>query len=165
MVMHKMILTACAALLAGAAAPALAQTYDNSALTGSYHSVHDKSFWSNDQFPKNFSLTIEVTFTASGMDYKSVNDTNKAQLGGNSFHVALDDSITPLPGKPRYNQVRMKQLGPRQFQMLENKDGDVIVGQYWQFSEDGKTLTRWGVGKAPDGMSKAFLETFERVEK
>jgi len=163
--MRGMILTAGAAMLAGASAPAFAEPYDNSALTGSYHSVHAKSFWSNDQFPKNFILTIEVTFTASGMDYKSANDSNKGQVHGNSFHVALDDSITPLPGKARYNQVRMKQLGPRQFQMLENKDGDVIVGQYWQFSGDGKTLTRWGVGKAPDGVSKAFLETFERVEK
>lgn len=163
--MHRAMLTACAALLAGASVPALAETYDNDALSGTYHSVHEKSFWSNDQFPKNFSLTINLTFTASGMDYRSVNDSNKAQLHGNSFHASLDDSITPLPGKARYNQVRIRQLGARQFQVLENKDGDVIVGQFWQFSEDGQTLTRWGVGKAPDGVSKAFLETFERVVK
>ncbi|WP_327194392.1 hypothetical protein [Novosphingobium organovorum] len=41
----------------------------------------------------------------------------------------------------------------------------MIVGQYWVFSSDRKRLTRWGVGKAPDGQSKAFVETFERVEK
>ncbi|WP_313333564.1 hypothetical protein [Sphingobium yanoikuyae] len=163
--MRGMILAACAAMLAGACASASAETYDNATLSGTYHSVHAKSYWSNDQFPANFSLTITLGFSASGMDYQSVNDSNKAQPHGNSFHVALDDSITPLPGKARYNQVRMRQLGPRQFQVLENKDGDVIVGQIWQFSEDGRTLTRWGVGKAPDGVSKAFLETFERVAK
>lgn len=161
---HKMMLSVCAALFA-TGAPAWAQNYDNSALSGSYHSVHEKSFWSNDQFPPNFSLTLDLRFTASGLDYTSANDSNKAQVHGNSFHAALDDSVTPLPGKARYNQVRIRQLGPRTFQVLENKDGDVIVGQYWEFSQDGKTLKRWGVGKAPDGISKAFLETFERVAK
>jgi hypothetical protein len=48
--------------------------------------------------------------------------------------------------------------------VLEQKDGDVIVGQYWRFSPDGKTLVRWGVGKAPDGKSKAFLEWFDRAQ-
>lgn len=164
--MRKTILAAGFVLLAGAILPASAQTaHDNSALSGTYLSVHDKSFWSNGQFPDNFSLTLNLKFTPSGLDYKSANDSNKAQVHGNSFHAPIDDSITPLPGKARYNQIRVRQLGSRQFQVLENKDGDVIVGQIWEFSADGKTLTRWGVGKAPDGVSKAFLETFERVPK
>jgi hypothetical protein len=28
----------------------------------------------------------------------------------------------------------------------------------------GKSLVRWGVGKAPDGKSKAFLEWFDRAK-
>ena len=58
---------------------------------------------------------------------------------------------------------RIRQLGEREFQVLEQLDGDVVIGQYWCFSEDASTLMRWGVGKAPDGGSKAFFETFGRV--
>jgi hypothetical protein len=42
------------------------------------------------------------------------------------------------------------------------KDGDVIVGEFWTFRPDGKTLVRRGVGKSPQGTSRAYQETFIR---
>ena len=82
----------------------------------------------------------------------------------NDFVATLDDQVGPLNDNARYNQIRIKTLGPNTYQVLEQKDGDVIVGQYWEFSKDGKSLVRWGVGKAPDGKSKAFQEWFEKVK-
>ena len=90
-------------------------------------------------------------------------DTNPDKLYINKFDATLDDKPAPITGNARYNEVRIRQLGEREFQVLEQLDGDVVIGQYWCFSEDASTLMRWGVGKAPDGGSKAFFETFGRV--
>ncbi len=142
------------------ATPAFASTHD-----GKWHSVESKSYWSDGQFPKGFSLTIEMKFTDNKLVYHAVNDTRKdGKPYINDFVATLDDVVGPLNDNARFNQIRIRQLGPDEFQVLEQKDGDVIVGQYWQFSKDGKSLVRWGIGKAPDGKSKAFREWFERVE-
>lgn len=138
--------------------------FDNTGLNGSYHSVEAKSYWSNGEFPKGFSLTIDLAFGPDGLHYHSVNDTRKPQLYVTDFNATLDDVAGPLEHNPRFNEIRIRQLDADTFQVLEQKDGDVIVGQYWRFSKDRHMLTRWGVGKAPDGKSKAFLETFERVK-
>jgi len=132
---------------------------------GAFHSVEAKSFWSNGEFPKGFSLTINLKWDSNVLTYHSVNDTNKSgKAYTNDFVVPIDDTVAPINDNPRFNQIRIKRLGPDTFQVLEQKDGDVIVGQYWQFSNAGNTLVRWGVGKAPDGKSKAFQEWFERVK-
>jgi hypothetical protein len=155
--MMKMIVP----LLLAIAAPAAAKS-DHS---GTWHSVESKSFWSNGEFPKGFSLTIQMTFSDNKLVYHAVNDTMKGKPPYiNDFTATLDDQVGPLNDNPRFNQIRIKPLGPDAYQVLEQKDGDVIVGQYWQFSKDGKSLVRWGVGKAPDGKSKAFQEWFERVK-
>lgn len=138
------------------------QAYDNSWLNGAYHSVDAKSYWSDGTFPKGFSATLNLSFGPNALDYRGVNDTNKNKLYINAFEATLDDAVHPISDNPRFNQIRIRQLGAAEFQVLEQKDGDVIVGQHWQFSTDGKTLVRWGVAKAPDGRSKAFLETFKR---
>lgn len=149
-------------LLIAAAAPPSAAKHDHS---GTWRSVESKSFWSNGEFPKGFSLTIQMTFSDNKLVYHAVNDTAKDKPPYiNDFTATLDDQVGPLAGSARYNQIRIKPLGPDSYQVLEQKDGDVIVGQYWQFSADGKSLVRWGVGKAPDGKSKAFQEWFERVK-
>ncbi|MDF0487459.1 hypothetical protein PX554_04905 [Sphingomonas sp. H39-1-10] len=151
-----------APLLLAAAITSPAFAADHS---GTYHSVESKSFWSNGEFPKGFSLTIDLKFSPNTLEYHAVNDTVKGKPPyKNDFVATLDDQVGPLNDNARFNQIRIKTLGPNTYQVLEQKDGDVIVGQYWEFSKDGKSLVRWGVGKAPDGKSKAFLEWFEKVK-
>lgn len=140
------------------ASPATAASHN-----GKYHSNAAKSYWSDGNFPKGFSLTIELKFTPNKLVYHAVNDTNKDKLYINNFESTLDDAVGPLNDNARFNQIRIKPLDADTYQVLEQKDGDVIVGQYWRFSKDGKSLVRWGVGKSPEGKSKAFLEWFDRV--
>ncbi len=56
----------------------------------------------------------------------------------------------------------MTQTGPNDLQILKMKDGDVIAGEFWTFSPDGKTAIRRGIGKNPDGKSHAYQEAFVR---
>lgn len=141
-----------------AAAPAMAGPFD-----GAWKSNTAKSYWSNGPMPQGFSLTINLKWDANSLTYHSVNDTDKAKPMTNDFVASLDDRTGPLLNNARFNEIRIRRLGARTFQVLEQKDGDVIVGQYWEFAADGKSLIRWGVGKAPDGKSKAFLEWFDKV--
>jgi hypothetical protein len=129
---------------------------------GKWHSVEAKSSWSNGQFPKGFSLTIELTFKDNQLQYRSLNDTDKTKTAGTGFTATLDGKPTPLPGKERFTHVSVRKLGPNEFEVLKTKDGDVIVGEYWTFYPDGKTLVRRGVGKSPEGRSKAYEEYFVR---
>ncbi|TPW26757.1 hypothetical protein FJU08_21550 [Martelella alba] len=138
--------------------------WNNDSLSGVYHSEHASSYWSNGQFPSGFSLTLNMKFAPNALSYKGVNDTNPDKLYINAFEATLDDKPAPIAGNKRYNEVRIRQLGPREFQVLEQLDGDVIVGQYWVFSDDTKVLMRWGVGKSPENASKAFFETFIRKD-
>lgn len=157
--MKRLIFAALAA--ATLASPTLAADKHD----GAFHSVESKSFWSNGEFPKGFSLTINLKWDPNKLTYHAVNDTMKnGKPYINDFVATLDDVAGPLHENARFNEIRIKQLGPDTFQVLEQKDGDVIVGQYWEFSNGGNTLVRWGVGKAPDGKSKAFREWFERVK-
>jgi hypothetical protein len=128
---------------------------------GAWTSVEEKSYWSDGKLPKGFKLTINLKFGDNKLEYHSVNTT-----GGREFKT---DYLTSLDGTPatfenqdRFNQVSVKQLGPDEFQILKMKDGDVIVGEFWTFRPDGKTLVRRGVGKSPEGRSKAYQETFVR---
>jgi len=148
------------ALLASAllAAPAAAQAkYD-----GAYHSIESRSSWSDGKFPKGFSLTIDIKFEGGKLIYHSVNDTNKNAPAKLDYTAPLDGTVAPIAGQARFNQVLVKQLSPTELEILELKDGDVIVGSFWTFLPDGKTFVRRGVGKSPEGASKAFEEYFAR---
>ena len=146
------------ALVATTALPVSAAT-DHS---GSYHSVEAKSSWSDGQLPKGFSLTITVKFSGDKLTYHSANDTNKVKVVGLDFSTSLDGTPSPVANQSRYNQISVKRLGPDNLEILEMKDGDVIVGSFWTFSPDGKSFVRRGVGKNPAGKSKAFEEYFVR---
>ena len=148
------------ALCALVAGPAAAQTGHS----GHWHSVEAKSYWSDGQFPKGFSLEIDVTFADNKVVYHSANDTDKSKVGGLDFTAPLDGKAVPVEHQARFNQIAVKQLGPDQLEILEMKDGDVVVGSVWTFSKDGKSFFRWGVGKAPDGKSKAFNEYFQKMK-
>ncbi len=150
---------AAAAIAAMTATPALAKnTHD-----GAWQSNEAKSYWSDGKFPKGFKLKIEMTFEPNKLVYHAVNTTRPETPYINDFVATLDDTISPMDN-PRFNEIRIKPLDADTYQVLEQKNGDVIVGQYWRFAKDGKSLVRWGVGKAPDGKSKAFLEWFDRVK-
>lgn len=152
------------ALANGQALPPIdPKLWNNARLSGRYRSNAEQSYWSNGLFPKGFRLTLTMQFSENALAYEGLNDTNPDRLYINRFDATLDDRPAPISGNARYNEVRIRQLSAMEFQVLEQLDGDVIIGQYWCFSEDASTLMRWGVGKAPDGNSKAFFETFERL--
>lgn len=130
---------------------------------GKWHSVPAGTYWSDGKLPAGFSLTIELKFSANKLVYASVNDTDKARPMALTYTATLDGTTLALPGQARYNQVSVKQLSANEFQLLKSKDGDVIVAEFWTFYPDGKTLVRRGVGKSPEGISKAFQETFKRL--
>jgi len=148
-----------AAIVAMVATPAMAKD----AHSGTWVSNEAKSYWSDGKFPKGFKLTIEMTFEPNRLVYHAVNTTRPETPYINDFVATLDDGVSPMDN-PRFNEIRIRPLDADAFQVLEQKNGDVIVGQYWRFAKDGKSLVRWGIGKAPDGKSKAFLEWFDRVK-
>ncbi len=141
------------------ATPAMAKD----AHSGTWVSNEAKSYWSDGKFPKGFKLTIEMKFEPNKLVYHAVNTTRPETPYINDFVATLDDSVSPMENA-RFNEIRIKPLDADTLQVLEQKNGDVIVGQYWRFAKDGKSLVRWGIGKAPDGKSKAFLEWFDRVK-
>ena len=168
--MNRILAFALAAAIAAplAAAPAAAKTASRSTaasaarFNGKWHSVPEGTFWSNGELPAGFSLMIDLEFGPNSLVYTSVNDTDKAKPMGLTYTATLDGATLPLPGQARYNQVSVRQLSKNEFQLLKSKDGDVIVAEFWTFYPDGKTLVRRGVGKSPEGISKAFQETFKR---
>lgn len=146
----------------GAAAAADAPLTPASTLSGRWVYEPKGSYWSTGDLPTDFSLVIELKFDGDRVVYSSVNDTDKAKIGRLSFTAPLDGTPVALPGQSRYNQVTVKRLGANDFEILQLKDGDVIVGAYWTFLPDGRTLVRRGVGKSPEGKSKAYQEYFRR---
>jgi hypothetical protein len=163
-------MVALATLMMGACvtvAPAMAKPVKEAAASshdGKFVSNEAKSYWSDGHFPKGFKLSIELQWLANKLVYHAVNTTNPDKPYLNNFEATLDDVAGPLHDNARFNEIRIRQLDANTYQVLEQKDGDVIVGQYWRFTPDGKSLVRWGVGKAPDGKSKAFLEWFDRAK-
>ena len=155
----KACLIGALALSLAFASPALAADKHD----GVWQSNESKSFWSDGKFPKGFKLKIELKWLPNKLVYHAVNTTNPDKPYINNFEASLDDKVGPLNDNARFNEIRIKPLAPDAYQVLEQKDGDVIVGQHWEFAKDGKSLVRWGIGKAPDGKSKAFLEWFDRV--
>lgn len=159
--MTKFWISAAAAALGTAmmATPAMAKD----AHSGTWVSNEAKSYWSDGKFPKGFKLTIEMKFEPNKLVYHAVNTTKPETPYINDFVATLDDSVSPMENA-RFNEIRIKPLDADTLQVLEQKNGDVIVGQYWRFAKDGRSLVRWGIGKAPDGKSKAFLEWFDRAK-
>lgn len=143
-----------------ASIPVLAATdpYD-----GSWKINDSKSNWSDGKFPPNMSLSIDLKIDGNVMKYHSVNDTQKSRPPAiANFEVEMDGKPHPFPDSERFNQVQIRRIGPGQFEVLEMKDGDVIVGAWWWLSEDGKHFVRRGIGKAADGKSKEYEEFFDK---
>lgn len=132
-------------------------------LDGTWKINDAKSSWSNGEFPPNMSLSIELKIDGDVMNYRSVNDTRKDRPGVVShFEAAMDGKPHLYPDNQRFNQVQIRRIGPGQLELLEMKDGDVIVGAWWWLSEDGKHLVRRGIGKGADNKSKEYEEYFDK---
>jgi len=144
------------AALALSAAPALAAGPHD----GAWQSVHEGSYWSDGKLAPNFKLTVWLTFAPNKLTYHSENTTDPAKPYISDHVTTLDGAVTPFANQERFNQVSVTQTDPDNLQILKMKDGDVIAGEFWSFSADGKTAVRRGVGKSPEGKSHAYQEFF-----
>lgn len=127
---------------------------------GAWQSVHEGSYWSDGKLPANFKLTVTLKFEPNKLTYHSENTTQPDKPYISDHVTTLDGTPAPFPNQQRFNQVSVKQTGPNDIAILKMKDGDVIAGEFWTFSADGKTAVRRGVGKSPEGISKAYEEHF-----
>ena len=121
-----------------------------------------KSFWSNGKLPKDFKLAVNMKFSNNKLEYHSVNTTVPEKPYVSDHVTTLDGTPTVFSNQPRFNQVSVLQTGPDDLQILKMKDGDVVAGEFWTFSPDGKTAIRRGVGKDPENHSHAYQEVFAR---
>jgi hypothetical protein len=127
---------------------------------GSYHSVDSKSSWSNGKFPKDFDGTITVHFKDGKLIYHSINVHTPS--AGLDYTAPLDGTVVPMLNNQRFNQVAVKRIAPNELEILEMKDGDVVVGAYWIFAHDHKSFVRRGIAKDEDGKSHEYDETFAK---
>ena len=158
LLVSKVFFAAGIALSVGSLAVAAGSPFD-----GTWKIDDSKSSWSDGKFPPNMSLTINVAIANEEMTYHSANDTAKDKPPAKLDYVAkINGKMFPMQGTDRFNQVSVRRLGKTKLEILECKDGDVIVGAYWEVSADGKHLMRWGIGKSPEGKSKAYEEFFDK---
>jgi hypothetical protein len=156
MIRRTVTLGLAAAVLAMSAAAAQAASPHD----GNWQSVHEGSYWSDGKLAPNFTLLVTLKFEPNKLTYHSVNSTMPDKPYISDHVTTLDGAPAPFPNQQRFNQVSVKQTGPNDIAILKMKDGDVIAGEFWTFSADGKTAVRRGVGKSPEGISKAYEEHF-----
>jgi hypothetical protein len=157
MIRRTLMMALAAGALATGATPALAAGNPHD---GAWEAVHEGSYWSDGKLPHDFKLTVNLKFGPNKLEYHSVNTTQPDKPYISDHVTTLDGAPAPFPNQARFNQVSVKQTGPDDITILKMKDGDVIAGEFWHFSPDGKTAVRHGVGKSPEGVSKAYEEHF-----
>jgi hypothetical protein len=163
---RRIFLATGAAGLAACATPATTTAPPPVPPDGRWFIDPKRSSFSNMAFPPNMSLTLDMKFEPGApgrIVYGSVNDTNKEKPYISNFSATLDGVPGPFEEQTRFNQISVLQLNPTEFRVLKMKDGDVVVGEFWTFLPDGKTLLRRGVGKNAEGRSRAFEEYFTRL--
>jgi hypothetical protein len=79
-----------------------------------------------------------------------------------NYTAPLDGSVIPMPGNARFNQISVKKIAPNELEILEMKDGDVLVAAYWAFDRNGKGFVRRGVGKDASGKSHEYEEFYTK---
>ena len=131
-------------------------------LNGTWKIDAGKSSFSNGKFPKNMSITIKLTIQGAQMIYHSVNDTNKDKPTGIDYTATMDGKAYSATGSDRYNTVSVRRLSKNQLEILESKDGDVIVGAIWDLLPGGKRFVRRGIAKGTDGRSYEYEEFFDK---
>jgi hypothetical protein len=141
-----------------AAGPALAA----SPFDGAWKEVHHPTA-KGITTPAGFKLTIWMEVKGDELIYYSENTTRETPYI--SEHVTkLDGTVAPFPNQVRFNQVSTLMTEPRELQILKMKDGDVLAGEFWTFSPDGKTAVRRGIGKSPERGSYPYQEHFVKVD-
>ncbi len=147
--------------------PALAAPPADS-LSGTWKLDATASSWSNGQSPKNVELTINVEILSESapmgetFKYHFANVTNKAHPIEATFTVPMDGKPHTIADNQRFNQISIRRIGSGQLEVLEMKDGDVILGAWWSLSSDGKQMIRRGVARTPDGHAHGYEEIFDR---
>jgi len=122
-----------------------------------------KSGWSDGNFPKNMSLSIQLKVTGDEIVYHSINDTNKEKKANTVDYTAkADGKDNPLTGGGRYNMVSIRRVSKDEYEVLEKKDGDVIVFAIWQMLPGNKTFVRRGMAKGVDGKAHEYEEFFNK---
>jgi hypothetical protein len=154
MIRRTILSLAAAGALAFAAAPALAANPHD----GDWTAVVSKE--PGNTIEPGFKLTINFKFGDNRLVYHSVNTTQPDKPYISDHETTLDGKVFPFPNQVRFNQVSVTQTSPNELQILKMKDGDVIAGEFWSFSADGKTAVRRGVAKTPEGKSHAYQEHF-----
>ena len=158
MIRRTVTLGLVAAVLALSAASAQAANPHD----GDWEAVESKSIWSDGKLPTGFKLVITLKFSDNKLVYHGENTTNAGAVYRTDHVTTLDGKVFPFENQTRFNQVSVTVTGPDDMQVLKLKDGDVVAGEFWTFSKDGKTAIRRGVAKDPEGHSKAYQEFFQR---
>jgi hypothetical protein len=107
-------------------------------LNGTWKIDASKSSFSNGKFPKNMSITIQLKVNGGRLVYHSVNDTNKEKPTGVDYTVTLDGKPSPATGSATFNTASVRRLSKNQLEILESRDGDVMVGAYWELLPGGR---------------------------
>lgn len=131
-------------------------------LNGTWKIDAPKSNFSNGKFPKNMSITIQLKVNGNRLLYHSVNDTNTDKPTGVDYTVTMDGKPAPATGSATFNTVTVRRLGRNQLEILESRDGDVMVGAYWELLPGGKRFVRRGIAKGADGKSWEYEEFFDK---
>ena len=130
--------------------------------TGKWRIDASKSSFSDGTFPKNMSITIDLNFSTDELRYHSVNDTNQEKPTGIDYKARLDWKPYPLEKNPRFNQVAVRRLNDREFEVLEMRDGDVLVSAIYELLPGGRRFVRRGVAKTAEGRSREYEEFFDK---
>ncbi len=137
-------------------------------LSGTWKLDSAASTWSNGQAPKNVNLTVTVKFAVDPgtggetFKYHFANVTDKSHPVEATLTVPIDGKPHAIADSQRFNQMSIRRLGPGQLEVLEMKDGDVILGAWWSLSPDGKQMIRRGVARTSDNHAHGYEEIFDR---
>jgi hypothetical protein len=116
------------------------------------------SSFSDGTLPKNMTIVIDLNFSINEFNYHSVNNTNKGKPSGTHDTAKLNWKVSQLANNDRYNQVAVRRLKDREFEVLELKDRDVIVGAVYELLPERKRFLHRGIAKAPDSRSREYKE-------
>lgn len=161
--MKKSLLLATALLLVCNTPLARAKDVPSS-FSGTWVNDNIRSTWSDGHYPTGkMKLEMTVNIIGDHIVYHSVNSTLKGKPPMViDFDATMDGKLYALSGSGRYDTVRVRRLENNRIEILEMKNDDLIVGAIWTLEDGDKTLMRWGIGKSPEGKSKAYQEFFTR---
>ena len=148
-------------LLVILAAFALGALAADNPLVGVWKLDTQRSHFSHGDVPLSLVITIEAD-GADGIKYSSRNQLVDGSSGGANYQAKFDGKDYPVTGSPSYDQVSIRKVRARTFQIQMKKGGTVVVDTTYTVSGDGKSLTRKGTASYnPSGVNR-FEEWFSR---